>query len=533
MTIQEAFVQTSSDRLSQLSGIPLDTILEHLDLVTYTNLRLTSRQLSTNTIHSRFFRSAKTDLSLSSLHSLRDRVADPQLGPMLREITVVATLFDTQPAEATVQTRKKWPGFDKDELRRDMENYRQRVENLRERSVACTDEEVQEARRDLDWIQARIQQDTNTDVDQVTDLLSSIFENAANLRTINLDACIIAGHAKTCRPAEHYRWYRSAFKYSSWPSMWTAASQTFRIVTSAISSSRVELEKFQIFPGTPLCSVQLRHVEDHCRALNSDSLVAACKNITSFGLSFSTHMLIEASSTQGEGLFRHAFAAKSPYRLNQHLESDAEDFTGAATILTYMPNLASLYLHLHHLDHLVLPEYTQAFAHISQAIRLGRLRELSLRGLPLRPDDLVLFLINHPAITKLSLDGILLVGGSWSTAFSCIEAMPALESLHLSSLSTEYHHITNLDPVKCTFEVDLQDREKWVTCGGGHILHKRYMCREEIRQGLDFKPQPGPRNIWGDDTWGYFERFQYEFGAPPSIWEWDPLTEDVLDALLI
>ncbi|KAL7767016.1 hypothetical protein ACKLNR_004932 [Fusarium oxysporum f. sp. zingiberi] len=527
MTSQHPLIQTPSDRLSHLSGIPLDMILQHLDLTSFTNLRLTSRQLSTNTISSHFFRSSRTDLSLSSLQSLADRISHPQLGPVLRELTVVATLFDTQPAEATVQTRKKWSGFDKDELRRDTENYRQRVENLRETNVACTEEEVQEAQQDLEWIRTRIQQDTNTDVNQVTDLLSSIFGIAANLRAINLDACIIAGHTKTCRPAEHYRWYRSANQNSSWPSIWTAASQTFRIVTSAISRSRIQLEKLQIFPDTPLCSVQLRHVEDHLRTRGSAGFAAACKSIKAFGLSFSTHILIEAPPTQRECLFRHAFAAKSPYRLNQYLESDAEDFTGAATILTYMPNLTSLDLHLHHLDHLALPKYTKVFSHISQNIRLSRLRELSLRGLPLRPDDFILFLTNHPTITKLSLDGILLVGGSWSAVFSCIEAMPALESLHLSSLSTEYHHITNLDPVERTVEVDLQDRQKWVTCGDGHILHTRGVCREEIRQGLDFRPQPGPRNIWRDDTWAYFDRIQYEFGPPSRVWEWEPLTENM------
>ncbi|KAF5648014.1 f-box domain protein [Fusarium sp. NRRL 52700] len=525
MNSLESLAPTPSDRLSHLSGIPLDIILHHLDLVTFTNLRLTSRQLATNTIHSRFFRSAKTDLSLNSLHSLRDRVAHPQLGPFLRELTVVATLYDTQPAEATVQTRKKWSGFDRGELWRDTENYRQRVEDLRVRSVDCTDEEVQEAQQDLDWIQTRIQQDTNMDVSHVTHLLSNILENSANLRAISLDACIIAGHTKICRPAEHYKWYRSVDQNSSWPSIWTAASQTFCIVTSAISRSRTQLEKLQIFPDTPLCSVQLRHVEDHLRTLDSGGFGDACKDIKSFGLSFSTHWIIETPSAEGECLFRHAFAASSPYRLGQHLEFDAEDFTGAATILGYMPNLTSLDLHLHHLDNLILPEYTRAFAHISQNIRLGCVRELSLRGLPLRPDDLILFLTNHPTITKLSLDGILLIGGSWSPVFSCMGSMPALESLHLSSLSTEHHHITNLDPLERNFEVDLQDREKWVSCGGGHILHTRSMCREEIQQGLDFRPQPGPQNIWRDNTMAYYDRIQYEFGPPLRVWAWEPLME--------
>ncbi|KAF5243589.1 hypothetical protein FANTH_8168 [Fusarium anthophilum] len=523
-----SLVQPSSDRLSRLSGIPLDIIVQHLDLATFTNLRLTSRQLSTNTIHSRFFRSAKTDLSLASLQSLADRVFHPQLGPVLRELTVVATLYDTLPADSTVQTRKKWSGFDKDDLRRDTENYRQRVDDLRERNVACTDEEVQEAQRDLDWMQTRIQQDTNTDVSKVTDLLSSIFIKPTNLRAITLDACIIAGHTKTCLPAEHHKWYRSASQNSSWPSVWTAASQTFRIITSAISRSRIQLEKLQIFPGTPLCSVQLRHVEDHLRTLDSDSFSDACKSIKSFGLSFSTLTNIEGTSLgQGECLFRDSFAARSAYRRNRHLESDAEDFTGAATILTHMPNLTSLDLHLYHLDHIIFPRYTTVFSHISQSIRLGCLKELCLRGLPLRPDDMILFLKNHPTITKLCLDGVLLVGGSWSTVFSCIEAMPALESLHLSSLSTEYHHIMNLDPVERTLEVDLEDREKWVPCGDGHILRTRDMCRDEIQQGLDFRPQPGPRDIWGDNTLAYFDRIQYEFGPPSHSWEWDPLNEDM------
>ncbi|KAF5670475.1 f-box domain-containing protein [Fusarium denticulatum] len=526
MNSLDSLTQTPSDRLSLLSGIPIDIILHHLDPASFINLRLTSRQLATKTIHSRFFRSAKTDLSLASIQSLKDRAYHLQLGPLLRELTVVATLYDTQPAEATVQTRKKWSGFDKEELRHDTEKYHRRVGDLRERNVDCTDEEVQEVQQDLEWMQTRIHQDRNTDVGQVTDLLSSILGNAPNLRAINLDACIIAGRTKTCRPAEHYKWYRSAHQTSSWPSIWTAASQTFRIVTSAISHSEIQLEKLQIFPGTPLCSVQLRHVEDHLRTLG-DGFADACKNIKSFGLSFSTHILIETAPDQVECLFRHAFSANSRFRLGQHLEYDSENFTGAATILGYMPNLTSLDLHLHHLDHLLLPQYTRAFAQVSQNIRLGSLRELSLRGLPLRPDNLILFLTKHPTITELSLDGILLIDGSWSSVFSCVETMPALESLHLRSLSTEYHHITNLDPVARNFEADLQDRERWAPCGDGYILHTRDICRGEIQQGLNLRPQPGPRNIWRDDTLAYFDRIQYEFGPPSHIWNWDPLNEDM------
>ncbi|KAF5588336.1 f-box domain protein [Fusarium subglutinans] len=500
-----SLVQPSSDRLNRLSGIPLDIILHHLDLATFTNLRLTSRQLSTNTIHSRFFRSAKTDVSLASLQSLADR-----------------------PAEATVLTRQKWSGFDKDELRRDTENYRRHVEDLCERNVACTNEEVQEAQRDLAWLKTRIEQDTNTDVSKVTDLLSSIFINATNLRAITLDACIIAGLTKTCQPAEHHKWYRSASQNSSWPSVWSAASQTFRIITSAISRSRIQLEKLQIFPGTPLCSVQLRHVEDHLRTLDSDGFSDACKSIQSFELSFSTLRNIEGTSLgKAECLFRDAFAARSAYRRNRHLESDAEDFTGVATILTKMSNLASLDLHLYHLDHIILPRYTKVFSRISQSVSLGCLKDLSLRGLPLRPDDIIHFLTNHPTITTVCLDGVFLVGGSWSTVFSCIESMPALESLHLNSLSTEHHHITNLDPVELNSDVDLEDREKWVPCGDGHILYNRIMCRKEICQGLDFRPQPGPRNIWSDDTLAYFDRIQYESGPPSHSWVWDPLNENM------
>ncbi|QGI87753.1 unnamed protein product [Fusarium fujikuroi] len=497
MNSLESLAQTQSDRLSRLSGIPLDIVLQHLDLASFTDLRLTSRQLSTNTIHSRFFRSAKTDLSLDSLHSLRDRAYHPQLGPVLRELTVVATLFDSQPAEATVQTRKKWSGFDKDELSRDTENYRQRVENLRERNVSCTDEEVQEAQRDLEWINTRIEQDTSTDVGQ-TPVSSQVAPRPAHQLSITNG---------TDPPTRTQVGPQSGQQH--------------------LKPSASSLQRYPIFRDTPLCSVQMRHVDDQLRTLGSEGFRDACKNIKSFGLSFSTYALIETPPIQGECLFRHAFAAEFRYKLGQYLESGVEDFTGAATILGYMPNITSLDLHLHHSDNLLLPEYTRTFAHISQNIRLGCLRELSLRGLPLRQDDIVLFLTNHPTIKKLCLDGILLVGGPWSPVFSCIETMPSLENLHLRSLSTEYHHVTNLDPVLRTLEVDLQDKEKWVACGDGHILHTRDMCREEIRQGLDFRPQPGPRNIWRDDTLAYFDRIQYEFGPPSRIWEWDPLNEDM------
>ncbi|KAF5966596.1 f-box domain-containing protein [Fusarium coicis] len=520
-----SLVQTPSDRLSRLSGIPLDIILHHLDLASFTNLRLTSRQLATNTIHCRFFRSAKTDLSLASLQSLTDRVSHPQLGPVLRELTVVATLYDTQPAEATVQTRKKWSGFDKDELRRDTENYHQRVEDLRERNVDCTDEEVQEAQQDLEWMQTRIQQDASNGGSQAIRSLTSIFGIAFNLRVINLDACIIGGRTKTCSPAEHHRWYRSDHQTSSWPSVWAAASEIYFIVILAVSRSRIQLEKLHIFPDTPACSVQLSRVEPSWIAVDVADFAYACKNIRSFRLSFSTNTSIGVSPpAQGDPLFRHAFAASSGYR--PHPEWDLDDCADPAAVLRFMHNLTSLDLHCYRPDNLIFTEYSRAFYFISQKIRLGCLRDLSLRGLPLRPDDLILFLTNHPTITKLSLEGILLVGGSWSPVFSCIETMPALESLHLSSLSTEFSHVINLDPAERTFEADVQDTEKWVPCGDGHILYKRDMCREEIRQGLNFRPQPGPRNIWRDNTLAYFDRIQYEFGPPSSVWEWDPLNED-------
>ncbi|KAF5712358.1 f-box domain-containing protein [Fusarium mundagurra] len=523
----DSLVQTPSDRLSRLSGIPLDIILQHLDLASFTNLRLTSRQLSTSTIHCRFFRSAKTDLSVASIQSLTDRVSHPQLGPVLRELTVVATLYDTHPAEATVQTRKKWSGFDVEELRRDTENYRQRVEDLRERNVDCTDEEVQEAQQDLEWMQARLQQDADPGGSQVIRLLSSIFGLAVNLRVMNLDACIIGGRTKTCSPAEHHRWYRSDHQSSSWPSVWAAASETYHIVTLAISRSRIQLEKLNIFPDTPACSVQLTHVEPNWIVVDVDDFAYACKKITSFRLSFSTNTSVAMSPpAQGDPLVRHAFAASSDHR--SHPERDLEYCADAAATLRFMHNLTSLDLHCYHPDNVLFTEYTRAFSFISQKIRLGCLKELSLRGLPLRPDDLILFLTNHPTITNLYLDGIHLVGGSWSPVFSCIETMPALESLHLSSLSTESIHIINLEPVERTFEADPEDTEKWVRCGDGHILHTRDMCREEIQQGLGFKPQPGPRNIWRDDLLSYFGRLQYEFGPSSSIWNWDPLNEDML-----
>ncbi|KAG5753328.1 hypothetical protein H9Q69_007951 [Fusarium xylarioides] len=527
MASQDISAKMPSDLLSHLPDIPLDIILQHLDLASFTNLRLTSRQLSTNTISSRFFRCSKTDLSLDSLRSLRERATHLQLGPLLRELTVVATLYDPHPAEATVQTRKKWSEFDKNDLQHGRGNYRQRLENLRRRNVDCTDEELQEAQRDLDWIQTRVQLDTNTNVGQVTDLLSAVLKSATNLRAINLDACIIAGRAKTCRPAEHCEWYRSEEHVSNWPSVWTAASQTFRIVTSAISSSRIELESFHVFPNTPLCSVQLRHIEGHVKRLDLDGFAAACKNIKSLGLSFSLRKRIDgALPYQGGRLFRDAFGAHAPFQV---FGSKAEDFTGATTILGCMTNITSLNFHLHHLDCPLLPEYAKVFSHISQNIRLGRLRELSLRGLPLRPDDITLFLTNHPTITKLSLEGILLVGRSWSSVFSCIKAMPTLESLYLSSLSTQNHRygITSLDPVSRTVEFGPQNREQWVTWGDGHILHTLSMCREGIQQGLDFRSLPVPLTHCGKDMWAYMDRVECEFGPPSGIWEWDPLSDDM------
>lgn len=84
--------------LSRLPAVPLDLVLENLDLASIKNLRLTSRWLSDNCLGPRFksfLREPTTDLSRSSLDNLDALVSHPYLRSTVKSITIMALTYNT------------------------------------------------------------------------------------------------------------------------------------------------------------------------------------------------------------------------------------------------------------------------------------------------------------------------------------------------------------------------------------------------------------------------------------------------------
>lgn len=80
-----------------LSTEMVENIVECLDLVSITNLRLTCSLLAIRCSGPRFksyFNHVQTDLSESSLESLNALASHPTFGPAVRNMTVMATVYD-------------------------------------------------------------------------------------------------------------------------------------------------------------------------------------------------------------------------------------------------------------------------------------------------------------------------------------------------------------------------------------------------------------------------------------------------------
>ncbi|KAF4456355.1 hypothetical protein F53441_1514 [Fusarium austroafricanum] len=409
MTSEETFNKQLPSALTQLPRIPLDLVLENLDLTSFRNLRPASRQIAINSIYSQFFRSTTTNTSLKTPKSLQDHLSHPEIGPQLEKLTIVGTPYDGPPAEAAIKTKAQRSEFDYNPLRpgpRDQWNDWQRLQNLSQKKVQPSDEE-QAAPKDPGWMQARKRKD---EIGQEINLLSYILTKCSGLRTIQLDCRSTALRSSS---SGHSRWFGGT--RLSKPAI---ESWVFRIFTSALSYSDVKLSTLGIFP----------------------------------------------------------------------------QYGGVATMLKMMPNLTSLDVYMicipigENLDINIGARriYTKVFTHIAEEVELSHLKEVSLSRLPLQTDNLITFLKNHPKVEVLTLDSIILTTETWSTVFTRLECMPALESLRLMYLRTEASHLpVNLEPA--AFEGDRQDKKKWHSWEEGYIMHTREMSKEEIKRGLAFK----------------------------------------------
>lgn len=214
------------DRLRALPNELFNQVLTHLDLSSVKNLRLASQQHAAKCLSPAFlayYEEQETDLTLTSLQRLRDITVHPALGPAVRRLTVVAVFHD--PSSLLVRIRRL-----SDPLRRPWSAL-----TSADRSVELLDKIGK-----LYKIMGSRHEQQGQFSDDVAGSLSHILENLGSLGVLKLTTRVL-------RPELYRVDSVGSSRGVNWNCLWADCHRLLKIVTSAMSTSKIEVATFSVF----------------------------------------------------------------------------------------------------------------------------------------------------------------------------------------------------------------------------------------------------------------------------------------------
>lgn len=145
--------------------------------------------------------------------------------------------------------------------------------------VKCSSKELEQASFDLKWLHEQSDDEaeawiTGWDVNAPAEALRGF----AALQSLELTAVVVQARNNFPSPEQAANWHP----------IWAAASRSFRLVTSAIAISRVEINQLKLFSTTNRCSVTTFDIGHHMTRLTEHTFSHAAAKIKSFSLSMST-----------------------------------------------------------------------------------------------------------------------------------------------------------------------------------------------------------------------------------------------------
>ncbi len=440
----------------------LSLIEEDLDLESIKSLRLTCKSLSAPSFRFRHFVAKQsTDLTAPSLQQQNELASHPVLGPLVRELVVVAVVYDTSELERMIETKRRvvvkvqGPIFHSSE-------------------PACTKEELRRAKEDLQWMrgQQKIQEQQGNNI---TDVLTSLFQKYGRLESIVLDACLVK-EPGTRLPAN---------KSSRWALVMIQATEVYRSVMAAMAESQVSTAKLNVFGDTQRCSVQSIDITAHMAQLNKINLEC----IKHFSLSFATRCKLDVWQHRTDEGSRAEVAFREDQYDADDPEATVEDnFFGIPELLKKMPNLEHLELFmLHTFKQGGTNECASIITKIAEDVHFPHLSKLIIRGLPATEAALRKFFTNHSKITHLELHEVSIAPDSWRDILASLPTTLKLSYLKLSNLWAErgLFNLTPKNPPAGSMRIDYRPNRWSYPCQGGSMIHTREFTDVE-EGGLKF-----------------------------------------------
>ncbi|KAL5327810.1 hypothetical protein ACEPPN_005515 [Leptodophora sp. 'Broadleaf-Isolate-01'] len=263
-----------------MTAIPPDVvgiILDNLELVDVKSIRLTCKYLSTvGPRFKHFIAQQTTDLSVESLRSQRELASHPQLRSAVKELVVMAAVFDTS------------------ELDRMLKTKRRRIVEVKgpfttTTETGLTDDELLQAASDLEWMHAQQTHQRIQTLPESIDALAAVLRLYGALDTIDVDACVTKSPRTRVSTAQAGEWHP----------VFIRASEVYQITTSAICLSGVSLNSLLIYRETPKCSVTSFDVTSHMAKIEAmPGFASAFSSLENFALSFSTRVQTDFSKIE-------------------------------------------------------------------------------------------------------------------------------------------------------------------------------------------------------------------------------------------
>lgn len=451
----------------------VERIVEELDLESVRSMRLLCRELSQKSCgpaFQQFIKRQRQCLTRTGLQTLLSIATHPVLGPAVREVTLVACVFDSSAVKAKLKEKGKT--VPKNERLYFTSDY-----------VPFTPAELSEMTAELEWFKTEKRQQREFLVNGTyARMLTDAFRSFGQLASLSLQATVIRGHGRVA----------SVMATRYWNPVWIAASNAYRLTTSAIAQSKIGIETLLIFSELHRCSVPSFDIGAHMPSLDHDGFGEAAAKIKRMSISMSTKvetdyekvLAIRESLTWSDDLEAYdLFGSTGGLLASDDPTAIAmENYNGPAELLSKMPALQELDLHFYKTLQGLPKTYDRIFTLIADCIHLADLRRLKLRGIYAREDDLISFLDRHASIQTLELHGVHLTQGEWPRVFARLCDMPILETVELSNLWGQ--KLLNL---KFPNESLLLNRENTLRCARGLLLPARSLSRKHLDAGLPFQ----------------------------------------------
>jgi hypothetical protein len=499
-----SYQRESQPGLRHLPVELVERVVENLDLLSIKNLRLTCKVLRDKSVGpwlKEHVTRQHTDLSKGSLERLQDLAQNATFGKMVKKLTIVAAVYDMSVVKKMLETKTK--------------TVHERRGVFQQTSYpACTEQELADAKADLEWLEARDAERAQIGWEVPADNLATALRSFGTLESIDLVAHVVQGRNTVRSPGQTREWVL----------LWTEAARVYNITMTAISLSLVSTEFLNIYRLTPACSVASFEVTTQLNQLDVDAFAKAGKHIKNFALNMATRVPIDAIAVRNaaaelqdhERISHEMFGSSAGLFKSDSAEAQDEDnFTGVPRLLQLMPNLEALDLHMRNcLKDSFASLYSKIFVGIARAVHLPSLHQIILRGVSMTKESLTQFLVNHPKLDEVYLQHIFLTEGDWTPIFEVLSKMPNLKLLHLSNLWDT--RLVNLNPIDESMGLSDDLWSRSYPCFDGTLVHTNRFTQVDLKKGLRFQPAPSQRPLGSPQLYNWRQR-SLEFRAPGSI----------------